>query len=572
MKKKIKILASFIFNEIKIIKIKYEYICTFLNEVNLFKYFLLKAGLSKKLDIFLFNDQNKYILTINRIHNEGSKKILKNKIIFVEGFINHPSYTISQSYIARKICHITQTKCYGILRAGDVKGTAIMNAFGINKIIYINEGNFFSRLYYLCIAYNCLNKIKNIKELLSLKINNIEYGRIIYEQQIRFKKNPDIKKIDIDFYLLLAKAFIHNYQFHKIFKKYPKTYLIQSETQYAPYRVCMQNALKFKHKVISRSGLSLNGFKVYKKYSERNENRIKILQPFFTSQYKKFYIKNKKRIDSFFFKFNKINMGLEVHHLLNKIKKKYTVIDSKKKLCNYFNWNSNKPIVIIYAHAFTDGNLHNKWNLFENDMIWLKETLKAISNIEDLNWIIKPHPSEKYENAKISANKLFKEYSKNKKNIKFLPDKLKVKKFEKIYFAAISSHGTAGFQFPGYGIPTIVCGDTPYSSLGFNIEPQTQYQYFDILKNIKKIKINNTSIKKCVFFTYLFHSMCMVKNPMTHGTDLSMKYNKKIFWKNTLKALTKNKNFDENFTNSLKHLIKNKNINLTNLEIINSME
>ena len=567
-----KIILLFLRNELKTLKLRYEYICTFLNEINLIQYFFLKINFNKNLNIFLIDDQNKYILALNEIYNKKTKRVLKKKIILVESFINHPVYTISQCFIAKKISHSTQAECQGILRVGDVKGAAIMHAFGIKKIIYINEGSVFSRFYYLCIAYNYLKKIKNIKELLSFTIDKIEYGRIIYEQQIRFKKDPNIKKIYSDFCLLLAKSLIHNYQFHNIFKKYNKTYLVQSETQFFPYRICMQNALKFKNKVISRSGVSLNGFKVYKKYSERNENRIKILQPFFNSYYKNFYIKNEKKINSLFLAHNKINMSGEHIHSLSKNKKNYTIIDSKKKICDHFKWELNKPIVIIYSHAFTDGNLHNKWNLFENDMVWLRETLKTISTIDNVNWIIKPHPNEKYENAKISSNILFKRYSKNKKNIKFLSDKFKVQKFEKIYFAAITSHGTAGFQFPGYGIPTIVCGDTPYASLGFNVEPKTQHQYFQILENIKNIKINKNAIKRCKFFYYFFHIICTVKNPLMFETNISNSYNKKLFWKKALKVLIKNKNFDKNFTKSLEHLIVKKNTTLVNLEKINSIK
>ena len=63
-----------------------------------------------------------------------------------------------------------------------------MNSFGIKKIIYINEGNFFSRIYYFYLSILKFNKIKNVKDLLNFRINNIDYGQAVYEQFIRFKK------------------------------------------------------------------------------------------------------------------------------------------------------------------------------------------------------------------------------------------------------------------------------------------------------------------------------------------------------------------------------------------------
>ena len=119
-----------------------------------------------------------------------------------------------------------------------------MNSFGINKIIYIHEGNFFSRLWYLFIAYNHLIKIKNIESLIKFKINKIEFGASIYEQYIRFKKKPNISKINIDLYYLLSRALNYNSQFQNIFKNEKKTYLIQGETQYFPFRI-LSRLLKF---------------------------------------------------------------------------------------------------------------------------------------------------------------------------------------------------------------------------------------------------------------------------------------------------------------------------------------
>ena len=47
----------------------------------------------------------------------------------------------------------------------------------------------------------------------------------------------------------------------------------------------------------------------------------------------------------------------------------------------------------------------------------------------------------------------------------------------------ITSHGTAGYEYPMQGIPTIICGEANYSSLGFNIEPKP-LKYYKILKKL----------------------------------------------------------------------------------------
>ena len=90
-------------------------------------------------------------------------------------------------------------------------------------------------------------------------------------------------------------------------------------------------------------------------------------------------IRNKLKKKINFDKNNKyfdLNIGKEVFQIIKKriIKKKF--FKKKKEINDYFNFDSKKSIVLILAHELSDGNLHNSWNLFKNDLLWLEETLK----------------------------------------------------------------------------------------------------------------------------------------------------------------------------------------------------
>jgi hypothetical protein len=56
-----------------------------------------------------------------------------------------------------------------------------------------------------------------------------------------------------------------------------------------------------------------------------------------------------------------------------------------------------------------------------------------------------------------------------------------------------------------------------------------------------------------------------------HEADISMKYNKKEFWKKSLKILKNRKKFDKNFISSVEHQIKSGNEVLINLERNNEL-
>ena len=46
-------------------------------------------------------------------------------------------------------------------------------------------------------------------------------------------------------------------------------------------------------------------------------------------------------------------------------------------------------------------------------MFWIVETIKKILNIKNVNWLIKPHPSEEIYNSKINTKSIFKDYCYN---------------------------------------------------------------------------------------------------------------------------------------------------------------
>ena len=197
--------------------------------------------------------------------------------------------------------------------------------------------------------------------------------------------------------------------------------------------------------------------------------------------------------------------------------------------------------------------MHNSWNLFKNDLLWLEETLKKIQDINNVNWIIKPHPSENIFKNKLKQ-KMFLIIMLKIKNIVLFPDNYNIENFHKFISVAITSHGSAGFQYPLKSIPTITCGETTCSGFGFNIEPKTKEQYFNILKNITKIKVlSDKKIFNCFAFNYLLRYFSLEPLPITFETDITMNYDKKVLEKTY--TLAKNGVFYKSFYDSMKFQI-----------------
>jgi hypothetical protein len=128
---------------------------------------------------------------------------------------------------------------------------------------------------------------------------------------------------------------------------------------------------------------------------------------------------------------------------------------------------------------------------------------------------------------------------------------------------AITSHGSAGYQYPMFGVPTIICGDTFYYNNDYNIKPKSKKEYFNLLINIKKEKkINKEKINKAKIFYYAFNKITKINLPTIYFSDITMKFNKKIFWEESYKLLKKNYKRNMHFYNLIKRQLDNNNENL----------
>jgi hypothetical protein len=78
-------------------------------------------------------------------------------------------------------------------------------------------------------------------------------------------------------------------------------------------------------------------------------------------------------------------------------------------------------------------------------------------------------------------------------------------------------------------------------------------------------ELDKESVKKCFSYNYLNKYVAQERIPLLYDTDITMQFDKKVFWKKTYNLLKKNGVFYQPFYNSLKFQIENDNSYLVNL-------
>lgn len=165
--------------------------------------------------------------------------------------------------------------------------------------------------------------------------------------------------------------------------------------------------------------------------------------------------------------------------------------ESPEALKRKLHIDNDNPTVALFAHVNWDAVLGSRAMLFDNANQWVVESIKKMSQIKDVNWIIKMHPGEVHNGT------LFRTYDVIQKEFDSIPDHIKIIRNDteintyglyQLVDAGITVLGTAGTELPLFGKPIITTGEAHFSGKGFSIDSKSESEYFSILENIRKIK------------------------------------------------------------------------------------
>jgi len=198
----------------------------------------------------------------------------------------------------------------------------------------------------------------------------------------------------------------------------------------------------------------------------------------------------------------------------------YTVVD-KQWLNSKYSIDSEKPVVVVMSHIFTDANHIGSRLLFDDYMGWLRETLDFAADTDVANWLVKPHPHDSNFKNKGDVHKEVERATADvdEHSVWALPEETNPRSLLDFADVIITAKGTAGHEFPCFGIPAIIAGDTPYSEFGFTIDPMSRAEYFDTLRNVEEIEpLDEPAIQRAKVVAYLRFEL------MGSGSGLLPKY------------------------------------------------
>ena len=566
----------FILKEVKNFFLDFKRIFTIhLRYYNIFKLILFKRNKNinpscNKIFINFINENKKLWDKNKKIDKKIDKKKNKKKILITAFVHHHAAYPYINSIIGKYLEEYHDIELIGFCDSHDYTSQIIIRSFGIKKFYYLFERNFFVRFFYFLSALINVKKINDVDEFLKFKYNDIDIGKITYDDVLRRSGIASFNKFSFKLVYHFAEAMNKSDQYKKILSKIDVVSTIQSEQQFIPSAIIFQQTLKKKIKVYSRNGhgkrMSIRKFSSFsKRYTFPTDETEKLF---------KFIYKERRHLASKLgYKLIKKRFAgnWKAYFEIERIgghgnKKNY----SKKELCKILNWDINKPIVTIFSHSLIDGNYRNGPRIFKDNLTWLRETLFNIQGIDKFNWMIKPHPNDGYYKfAKTSTIKEYNEIVGKYDHVKIIPNDLSSISVSEIVNAIVTSHGTASLEYACMGLPAITAGRTAYSYLNINYWAKTKKKYFYYLNNIDKLnRPSKIQVDKARTHAYIDEVVIKVNNNLIPNYDTTSKVNENKFYQDCNKLIMKYSHNSDKFKEMAFNQFKNNSPQSVDLNIM----
>jgi hypothetical protein len=462
---------------------------------------------------------------------------LGQQVVLVDCLVDFPPYILGNLIVAKYLQKRTNARIFAVVRdkSQAERNLTLLKSFSVEEVFLLNRDIPLKiNLDLSKIAYE--RDVKKFRKIvLDFSIDGIRIGDLIYDAFLRDTGLPTITALDksLTNYFYLAIKYYKIYS--SIFKSHDITATIQGHTVYLMYGMLARVAAKHGASVFGRKpGSSPTGIRKYTSLNELPGFELGYLKEHFN------YVAQNKKTEALIFAKNFLTNRLygncEVAGY-QKDKKKY----EKSELLDILKLSTQKPTAIIMPHVFSDAP-HMESRMIHNDYFeWFQDTMDIVSRIPDVNWIIKPHPQDKYYNGDIDyAVFEAKKYVDKFDHIALMPDNFHGSGIVDIADAIVTVRGTAALEFSSLGIPCIITGNIYFSDDGFAIEAKTKQDYINLLNNIKTLeKLSNNKAEDAMVSSYMYYNLILcncVFIPNVKSNWYS-NFNSLDFWEEALESI-----------------------------------
>ena len=387
------------------------------------------------------------------------------------------------------------------------RSLGIKNVYNINQLSLAPNYNEFN--------HNC-NLVKNFDDIDKLKFCDVNFGRYISATIMRQFQIVNLDLTNQNFRKILNNFIFKSLSYvrgaTKLYEKFKPDLVYVMDQNYTPRGEFFEFFINKNVKIITSNTAHVANHFILKKYSKLN----KYEHPRGISNKNWSLAKREDWSDK---RWNELKNELEKCYSTGSwfpsaSTASYSKIESNFDLSSELNLDPNKKTAIIFSHIIWDATFFWGVDLFKNYEEWLIETIKIAVLNENVNWLIKIHPSNLVKaNKNILQNRQFSELQAIEKRIGELPKHIKIifpdtqistyNLLNKVDYC-ITVRGTPGLECAAFGVTAITAGTGRYDSRGFTTDSSNIFEYKEKIKNIMNLeKMTDKQVLDARMFLYM---------------------------------------------------------------------
>lgn len=164
--------------------------------------------------------------------------------------------------------------------------------------------------------------------------------------------------------------------------------------------------------------------------------------------------------------------------------KKY--FTDKEHFYNHLEVDSRKPLVVIMGNCWPDFPNGYGPTWFSDYVDWFKVTLRAIKELKECIWLLKPHPAEVEYGQQTTLKSIV--GGSLPEGIFYWPNQASGVDLAEYASGIVTARGTSGVEYAMAGLNVVVGASTPYTSHHFTNVADSEDQYVKYLSQMHKHK------------------------------------------------------------------------------------
>ncbi len=206
----------------------------------------------------------------------------------------------------------------------------------------------------------------------------------------------------------------------------------------------------------------------------------------------------------------------------------------QKNIRKKYGFNKKKPIWGIFCHINWDSVSDYSPMAYTTFNDWIIDTIREIITIDKIQWLVKIHPAESWDNPDSGIQQLI------EKNFPQLPDHIHIIRFDEeinpldfynLIDGGVTVYGTPGLELAFQGKPVILAGEAHYGCKGFTYDGLSQESYKQLLRqavSFKPLDKDQLDLAQRYAYSYFIQRQIpipVVKNP--NSTWWEFQFNKR---------------------------------------------